>query len=124
MGASIIEKHFTLHRNGGGPDDSFSLEPHELAELCKGSKTAWSALGKVDYGQKSSEKGNIKFRRSLYFVADLKAGAIIHEQHVKSVRPGLGLKPNRLYDIIGKRVNRDVQYGEPVTLDAVHLSND
>ena len=68
LGASIIEKHFTLNRNGGGPDDSFSLEPVELAALCQGAKTAWAALGRVDYGRKSSEQGNVKFRRSLYFV--------------------------------------------------------
>src|SRR5690606_11756668 len=68
LGASIIEKHFTLDRNGGGPDDSFSLEPAELTALCRDSKTAWSALGEVNYGRKSSENGNVKFRRSLYFV--------------------------------------------------------
>ena len=74
MGASIVEKHFTLSRSGDGPDDSFSLEPAELAALCQDSKTAWAALGKIDYGRKSSEESNVKFRRSLYFVKDLKAG--------------------------------------------------
>ena len=68
MGASVIEKHFTLDRSGGGPDDSFSLEPAELAALCRDSKTAWASLGQVDYGRKSSEQGTVKFRRSLYFV--------------------------------------------------------
>jgi pseudaminic acid synthase len=71
LGASIIEKHFTLDRSGGGPDDSFSLEPAELAALCHGARTAWEALGQVDYGRKSSEQGNVQFRRSLYFVKDL-----------------------------------------------------
>ena len=74
LGASIIEKHFTLDRDGGGPDDSFSLEPVEMAALCRDTGTAWSALGRVDYGRKSSEQGNVQFRRSLYFVKDMKAG--------------------------------------------------
>lgn len=93
LGASIIEKHFTLDRNGGGPDDSFSLEPVELAALCRDSKTVWSALGKVDYGRKSSEQGNAKFRRSLYFVKDLKAGDVITPNAIRSVRPGFGVAP-------------------------------
>lgn len=109
MGASIIEKHFTLDRSGGGPDDSFSLEPAELAALCKDSKTAWGALGQVDYGRKSSEQGNVKFRRSLYFVKDLKAGDVITADAVRSVRPGFGLPPKYLNQIIGKRVVKDVQ---------------
>ena len=76
LGASIIEKHFTLDRKGGGPDDSFSLEPEEMASLCCNVKTAWSAMGHVDYGRKSSEEGNIH-RRSLYFVQDMKAGDLV-----------------------------------------------
>lgn len=74
LGASIIEKHFTLDRSGGGPDDSFSLEPAEMAALCLGGCTAWQALGQIDYGRKASEQGNVQFRRSLYFVQDMKAG--------------------------------------------------
>jgi len=77
LGASIIEKHFTLDRKGGGPDDSFSLEPADLAALCRDSKTAWNALGKIDYGRKSSEQDNVKFRRSLYFVKDMNAGDVV-----------------------------------------------
>ena len=108
MGASIIEKHFTLDRNGGGPDDSFSLEPAEMAALCAGAKTAWQALGRVDYGRKSSEQGNVKFRRSLYFVKDMKAGEVITADAVRSVRPGFGLAPKMLDEVVGKRVTRDV----------------
>src|SRR5690606_27331554 len=70
MGAAIIEKHFTLNRSAGGPDDSFSLEPEEFSMLCKGAKIAWDALGAVDYGRKSSEAGSVIFRRSLFFVRD------------------------------------------------------
>lgn len=93
LGASLIEKHFTLDRSGGGPDDSFSLEPAELAALCRDAKTAWQAVGQVNYGRKSSEQGNVQFRRSLYFVKDLKAGDVITEDAVRSVRPGYGLAP-------------------------------
>lgn len=108
LGASLIEKHFTLDRNGGGPDDSFSLEQPEMTALCRDVKTAWSALGKVDYGRKSSEEGNVKFRRSLYFVKDLKAGDVITGDAVRSVRPGYGLPPKMLDEVVGKRVMRDV----------------
>lgn len=113
-GASIIEKHFTLDRNGGGPDDSFSLEPSELAALCEDSKTAWAALGSVDYGRKSSELGNVKFRRSLYFVKNLKAGDVITPDAVRSVRPGFGLPPKMHGYIVGKILANDVKANTPV----------
>jgi N-acetylneuraminate synthase len=119
LGASIIEKHFTLDRSGGGPDDSFSLEPAELAALCRSVKTAWSALGRVDYGLKSSELGNIKFRRSLYFVKDLKAGDVITADAVRSVRPGFGMAPKFLDLVLGKRVTRDVTANSPLTRDVL-----
>lgn len=115
MGASIIEKHFTLDRSGGGPDDSFSLEPAELAALCQGAKTAWSAMGRVDYGRKSSEQGNVKFRRSLYFVKDMKAGDVITADCVRSVRPGFGLAPKFLEQIKGKKVLRSICRNTQVT---------
>jgi N-acetylneuraminate synthase len=118
MGASIIEKHFTLDRSGGGPDDSFSLEPAELTALCKDTKTAWNALGRVNYGRKSSEVGNVKFRRSLYFVKDMKAGEIITPSTVRSVRPGFGLPPKHYDIVLGKCINRDVSGGTPVTWDS------
>lgn len=122
MGASIIEKHFTLDRNGGGPDDSFSLEPAELAALCRDTKTAWAALGKVDYGRKSSEQGNVKFRRSLYFVKDLKAGDVITADAVRSVRPGFGLAPKWLDRLMGRRVAREVSANSPVLSESVDWS--
>ncbi|SMF10689.1 pseudaminic acid synthase [Pseudogulbenkiania subflava] len=114
LGASIIEKHFTLDRSGGGPDDSFSLEPAEMKALCDGARTAWAALGNVDYGRKSSEQGNVKFRRSLYFVKDLKAGDIITEDAVRSVRPGFGLPPKMVDQIIGKAVTQNIRANTPV----------
>ena len=119
MGASIIEKHFTLNRNGGGPDDSFSLEAAELAALCKDSKTAWAALGKVDYGQKSSEQGNVQFRRSLYFVKDLKAGDVITADAVRNVRPGFGLAPKYLEDVVGRVMSCDVKQATAVNWELI-----
>lgn len=121
LGASIIEKHFTLDRKGGGPDDSFSLEPAELAALCHGARTAWSALGQVDYGRKSSEQGNAQFRRSLYFVKNLKAGDLITADAVRSVRPGYGVAPKHLERLIGKTMRADVAVNTPVSFDAVNL---
>jgi len=117
LGASIIEKHVTLNRNGGGADDSFSLESKELTELCTGAKTAWEALGKVDYGLKSSELSNIKFRRSLYFVKDIEVGESITKEHIKSIRPGYGLEPKFLTRCIGINSDSNYKRGEPVPRD-------
>jgi len=114
LGASIIEKHVTLDRNGGGPDDSFSLEFKELNQLCLGAKIAWESLGKIDYGIKSSEQDNIKFRRSLYFVKDIKAGELITSEHIKSIRPGYGLEPKYMEEILGKKMALPVKRGTPV----------
>lgn len=122
LGACVIEKHFTLDRNGGGPDDSFSLEPKELQQLCQGAKTAWQALGKVDYGRKSSEQGNAQFRRSLYFVKDLKAGDVIDESCIRSVRPGYGLAPKFYDEILGKKVIKNIS--KNTATDFNLLSND
>jgi N-acetylneuraminate synthase len=119
LGASIIEKHITLDRNGGGPDDSFSLEEEELSDLCAGAKTAWEALGKVDYGVKSSEQENIKFRRSIYFVRDLSAGDVITSTDIKSIRPGYGLLPKYIERLIGSRVLVDIKRGTATSLDIV-----
>ncbi len=117
LGSSIIEKHFTLDRRGGGPDDSFSLEPLELAELCRSCKVAWQALGKVDYGRKESELVNVKFRRSLYFITKMKKGDMVTEQNIRSIRPGFGVAPKYLEQVIGKVVNQDVLANSPVKLE-------
>lgn len=119
LGACVIEKHMTLNRADGGPDDSFSLEPAEFAALCRDTRTAWETIGNVDYGRKSSEVGNVKFRRSLYFVKDLTAGEIITEESIGSVRPGFGAKPKYLPAFIGRRVLRDVKANTPACLDDV-----
>lgn len=122
LGASVIEKHFTLDRSGGGPDDSFSLEPKEFKELCTGARTAWEAVGRVDYGQKSSEVGNVTFRRSLYFVKDLKAGEIVTAESIRSVRPGYGLPPKYAETLVGMRVTRAVTANTPTEWEAVEES--
>lgn len=121
LGASIIEKHFTLDRNGGGPDDSFSLEPSQMAALCRDVLTAWRSLGKVDYSRKPSEAGNAKFRRSLYFVRDLAPGDLVTADAVRSVRPGYGLAPKYLDLVLGARVTRQVHANTPVRADALDL---
>ena len=115
LGVSIIEKHFTLDRSGGGPDDSFSLEPAELAGLCHGARTAWEAMGCVDYGRKSSEQGNAQFRRSLYVVRDVKAGDTVGPDNVRSVRPGFGLACKHLDKATGMRFSTDVPFGTPLS---------
>jgi N-acetylneuraminate synthase len=117
LGASVIEKHFTLDRSGGGSDDSFSAEPAELAALARDSRTAWEALGSVDYGRKASERGNVKFRRSLYFVKHLKKGEVVTPDAVRSVRPGYGMLPKHLDTILGARVCRDVPANTAVSSD-------
>lgn len=117
MGASLIEKHFTLDRQGGGPDDSFSLEPADLHALCRDALTAWEARGSIDYGRKSSECGNVKFRRSLYCVKDIRAGEQLTSEHIRSIRPGYGLAPKHLLAVLGKRALRDMTCGTPLLED-------
>ena len=114
LGSSIIEKHFTLDRNKGGPDDSFSIEPKDLKLLSDDVRDAWNALGNIDYSLKVSEKGEIKFRRSLYFIKDLEAGSILTKNSVRSVRPGFGLAPKYLDRIIGKKLLVNVKKNTPV----------
>ena len=114
LGACFVEKHFTLSRQDKGPDSEFSLEPHELSELCFKSKEAWLSLGHAGYEQKEAEKQNLQFRRSLYFVSDLKAGQIISESDVRSIRPGFGIAPKFYTDVLGKKVNQPVSRGTAV----------
>lgn len=122
LGASIVEKHFTLDRSGGGPDDSFSLEPPEMAALVRGCRTAWSALGSVNYARKSSEQGNVQFRRSLYFVRDIAAGETVGADAVRSVRPGFGLAPKHLDRVLGRPAARAIRRNTPVTWESVGLA--
>ncbi|MCW8328230.1 pseudaminic acid synthase [Photobacterium sp. SDRW27] len=111
LGACLIEKHVTLDRNGGGADDSFSLEPKELAQLCMDSKTAWKSLGNVNYERTEAEKGNVKFRRSLYIVKDMVEGEEFTKENVRSIRPGLGLAPKEYWNVLGKKSNCNISRG-------------
>jgi pseudaminic acid synthase len=117
LGACLIEKHVTMDRNGGGADDSFSLEPLELAQLCKDTKTAWSALGKVNYERTEAEKGNVKFRRSLYVIKDMKAGEKFTSDNLRSIRPGFGLAPKFYDDVLGKSALSNISRGTALTYE-------
>ena len=119
LGACLIEKHVTLDRNGGGPDDSFSLEEPELFQLCRDAKIAWEALGKVNYERKESEKGNLVFRRSLYAVKDIKVGELFTNENVRSIRPGYGLAPKYITEVIGLAAKTDMKLGQPIKLEHI-----
>jgi len=122
LGAALIEKHFTLDRNGGGPDDSFSLEPADLSALVRDARTAWEALGSVSYARKSSEQGNAQFRRSLYAVKPIAAGELFTAENVRSIRPGFGLAPRHLDSLLGRPSPVSFEWGEPITERALDPS--
>jgi len=119
LGVSIIEKHVTLDRNGGGPDDSFSLEGEGLKELCVGAKTAWQSLGRVDYGRKSSEQGNVKFRRSLYATKDIQKGERFTKYNIRSIRPGFGLPPKNLNQVLSSKSLCYISCGTPIKWEQI-----
>jgi N-acetylneuraminate synthase len=119
LGGSIIEKHFTISRADGGPDAAFSLEPHEFRRLVDDCKSAWSALGSVDYGPFRSEKANMRFRRSIYAVKPIKAGEPLTSENIRVIRPGFGLPPKHLPDVIGRTAARDIAYGEALKWSAI-----
>jgi sialic acid synthase SpsE len=115
MGASVIEKHFTLCRADGGVDSAFSMEPLEMKMLVSETKNAWLALGKISYGVTEVEKKSLVFRRSLYVAKDIKAGDILTPDNLRSIRPGFGL-PTKYYEILlGKKIAYDVKRGTPFT---------
>ncbi|WP_273426613.1 pseudaminic acid synthase [Marinobacter sp.] len=111
LGATVIEKHFTLRRSDGGVDASFSLEPHEFSALVEESERAWASVGSVVYGGAAIEKKSLKFRRSLYIANNVKAGDILTEENLRIVRPGYGLAPKNIDVLLGRKVNRDLAAG-------------
>ena len=119
LGASFIEKHFTINRSEKGPDSAFSIEPNELKKLCSDSEAVWSAIGKAGYDRKDSEKANLNFRRSIYFVNEVKSGSIISEKDIRRIRPGFGLPPKYFNELIGRRVSRNVSRGTAVTWELI-----
>lgn len=119
LGATVIEKHFTLSRADGGVDSSFSMEPTEMAQLVIETERAWQALGQVSYGPTEVEKKSLQFRRSLYVVQDVKAGEFLTTENMRAIRPGLGLPPKYLDVVVGKRLNKNVSRGTALTWDAI-----
>jgi pseudaminic acid synthase len=115
LGASVIEKHFTLDRADGGVDSAFSMEPVEMAQLVAETLRAWQALGKISYGPTEAEKKSIQFRRSLYVVRDIKAGEVFTHENLRAIRPGLGLPTKYLEAFIGMTVIKDVRRGEALS---------
>ena len=115
LGATVIEKHFTLNRSDGGVDSTFSMEPSEMAQLVVESNRAWAALGKVSYGATEAEKKSMLFRRSLYIVKDMKAGEVITIDNLRAIRPGLGLPPKYFKNLLGRKVATDISKGTPVS---------
>lgn len=111
LGATVIEKHFTLSRADGGVDSAFSMEPEELSHLVIESKRAWQGIGKVRYGPTEAEKKSIQYRRSLYITEDLKAGELLTNENVRSIRPGLGLPTKYLKTVLGRPVKCNVKRG-------------
>lgn len=111
LGAVVIEKHFTLNREDGGVDSTFSMEPKEMKALVIETERAWQAMGKINYGPTEKEKASLVFRRSLYVVEDMKVGDMITEKNVRRIRPGYGLPPKFFDVVMGKRVNQDVKRG-------------
>jgi N-acetylneuraminate synthase len=119
LGASVVEKHFTLARADGGVDSAFSLEPAELASLVVETERAWKALGSVRYGATDAEKKSLVFRRSLYVAEDMKAGEEFTARNLRIVRPGNGLHPRHYEQLLGKRVTRDLRKGTPVSWECL-----
>jgi N-acetylneuraminate synthase len=119
LGGSVVEKHFTLRRDDGGPDSAFSLEPAEFTLLVDDCKRAWRALGQVSYTLQGCEEESRVFRRSLYVVRDIAAGEPLTKDNVRSIRPGYGLAPKHLPEVIGRPAARDLQRGEALVWSAI-----
>ena len=119
LGATVVEKHFTLSRADGGVDSSFSMEPAEMAQLVLETERAWQAMGQVSYGATEAEQKSIVFRRSLYIVKDLKSGDVLTKDNVRAIRPGLGLATKYLDIVLNKTLNRDVVKGTALSWDLI-----
>ena len=117
LGATMIEKHFTLRRTDGGVDASFSMEPLELRQLREETERAWQAVGQVSYGPTAAEMNSLSFRRSLYVAQDIKAGEVLTHDNLRSVRPGFGMSAAHWSNVMGMQVRHDAQAGTPLTWD-------
>lgn len=121
LGATIVEKHFTLNTSGVGPDDSFSMDSQGLLQLRKSVDAVWESLGFDDFKIQPSELENIRFRRSLYFVRNLSVGEIITRDHVRSIRPGFGIPPKHISELLGKKSPSEAVAGERVTHEFLEM---
>lgn len=119
LGASFIEKHFTLARADGGVDSTFSIEPDELAELVRTARIAHAAVGNPYFGPTVSEASVFKNRRSLYVVKHIRKGEALTQENIRSIRPGMGIKPKYLNEVLGRRAARDLEFGEPLSFDMI-----
>lgn len=119
LGATVIEKHFTLSRADGGVDSAFSLEPAELRALVDESERAWQALGHVQYGVQRAEEKSRLFKRSIYVARDIKAGEVFTKENIRVIRPGLGLAPKHFDELLGKLASQDLKAGTPLNWDMV-----
>ena len=119
MGATVIEKHFTLSREDKGPDSEFSLEPHELKELCQDAKVAWQSLGVIGYELKDSEKSGHKSRRSLYAIQNIQKGEKFTVENVRSIRPGFGLAPKYLDKVLSSKSACHIARGTPISFEII-----
>ena len=115
LGACLIEKHVTLNREDGGPDSGFSIEPDELERLCTDTRDAWAAVGKVGYARQPAEEANRIFRRSIYFMRDMKAGETVKERDIRRIRPGIGIEPKHFSVLVGKTLKANVTRGTPTS---------
>lgn len=122
LGAAVIEKHFTLARADGGPDAAFSMEPPEFTALVEDCKNAWRALGRASFDLLGSERGSLVFRRSLYVVADVVAGEELTARNIRSIRPGYGMAPKHLPEVMGRRAARALKRGEPLTREMIAVT--
>jgi N-acetylneuraminate synthase len=113
LGACLIEKHFILNRSEGGPDSGFSIEPDELERLCNDTRGAWAAVGKVGYARQHAEEANRIFRRSIYFMRDMKAGETVKGHDIRRIRPGIGIEPKHFSALVGRTLKADVTRGTP-----------
>jgi N-acetylneuraminate synthase len=114
LGATVIEKHFTLRRADGGVDSTFSMEPLELRQLREETERAWQAVGQVGYGPTVAEMKSLAFRRSLYIAQDMRAGEVLTPENLRCVRPGFGLAPKHMDSLLGQRIGRDAVAGTPM----------
>ena len=118
-GAVAIEKHFIIDKSLKGPDSEFSMDPKQLKDLVSQTNQAWMSLGNSNFKRAEVEKPNLAFRRSIYFTNNLKKGDVITNENIRRIRPGYGLKPKYYSEILGKKVTKDIERGEPVKWDLI-----